>query len=104
MKSKKSCSNCIKGRSMTINSDILCREKGVVSPDYICPKYRPMPESKFIKSGSNKCIDCENFIVNVFSSNRTTFGLCQLFSVREFDGTQKNACSKFVQRSDSEVC
>lgn len=104
MKPKKSCSNCIKGTSISINSDILCRDKGIVSPDYVCIKHRFMPESKSNKASGYKCIDCVNFITESLSpDNTSTIGLCRLFSVRTFDGTQKNACSKFVRDSSQEV-
>lgn len=104
MKSKKSCSNCIKGTSLPINSDILCRIHGIVSPDYVCMRHKFMPESKSPKNTLNKCIDCENFIVEVFNpEGASTIGLCQLFSVRQFDGCLKNACSKFVRKNEQEV-
>ncbi|MCX7708249.1 MAG: hypothetical protein N2484_00175 [Clostridia bacterium] len=104
MKPRKSCSNCIKGRPITVNNDILCREKGIVTPDYVCMRHRYMPQSKSTRNENSKCIDCENFIVEVFTSdNSSTIGLCQLFSVRQFDGTTKNACSKFVSRTYSDV-
>ena len=104
MKPKKSCINCINGTSMNINNDILCRSKGAVSPDYVCMKHRFMPESKTSKANSTKCIDCENFIVEILNSNNSsTIGLCQLFSVRQFDGAQKNACSKYLHKADLEV-
>ncbi len=101
-KQKKSCSNCLKGTSMAVNSDILCREKGAVSPDYLCSKHRFAPVNKSNKDLSNKCINCENFIINPAAQTPNT-GLCQLFSVRQFDGTQKNACSKFSKKSQLEV-
>lgn len=104
MKSKKTCSNCIMGTMISVNNDILCREKGVVSPDYVCSKHRSTPQSKSFKQMNYKCIHCENFIVNMNNAEgKTTVGLCQLFSVRQFDGEEKNACSKFVKRSQVQV-
>lgn len=100
MKQKKSCSSCIKGTVVSVNNDILCREKGIVSPDYVCRKHRSIPEAKSFKEMNYKCSECENFILNSKSKESgTTIGLCQLFSVREFDGREKNACSKFVKNS-----
>lgn len=101
-KQKKSCSNCIKGTRIAVNSDILCREKGAVSPDYVCSKHRSAPACKSGRDLSSKCINCENFILNEASSN-PNIGLCQMFSVRQFDGSQKKACSKFVKKSQLEV-
>lgn len=104
MKSKKTCSNCLKGISISVNNDILCREKGVVSPDFVCARHRFMPERKSSKANCSKCIDCENFIVEILTpGSDSTIGLCRLFSVRQFDGTQKNACSKFAKRINAEV-
>jgi hypothetical protein len=103
MKQKKSCSNCIKGAAVSVNNDILCREKGIVSHDYVCRKHRFIPEAKSFKEMNYKCIDCENFIINNKNSESSSVGLCQLFSVREFNGEQKNACSKFVKKSVSHV-
>lgn len=103
-KLKRSCSNCIKGSIIAVNNDILCREKGAVSPDYVCPGHRWIPERKSIKDQNYKCIDCENFILNAKSADDTfPIGVCQLFSVRQFNGTQKNACSKFVKKAESNV-
>ncbi|HHW48722.1 MAG TPA: hypothetical protein GXX14_08925 [Clostridiaceae bacterium] len=104
MKQKKSCSNCIKGSAVLVNNDILCREKGIVSQDYVCRKHRFNPEPKSFKEMNYKCIDCSNFIANN-KDNETepSNGLCQLFSVREFNGREKSACSKFVKKPISIV-
>lgn len=102
MKQKKSCSNCIHSSSIRVNSDLLCRDKGAVSPDYVCRKHHFAPSSSiFEPQVRNKCIQCENFVTT--SQSNPTIGLCRLFSVRTFDGTQKNACSKFSRRSEQEV-
>ena len=104
MKQKKSCSNCIRGTAIAVNNDILCREEGAVSPDYVCSKHRFTPEHKSYKDMNCKCGDCEYFLVTSGNSGGAArIGLCQLFSVREFDGRQKNACSKFVRRKELEV-
>ena len=100
MKLRKSCSNCIKGVAVLVNNDIFCREKGIVSQDYVCRKHKFNPDAKSFKEMNYKCIDCENFITSAgdkYSGPPSSIGLCQLFSVREFDGRQKNACSKFVR-------
>jgi hypothetical protein len=104
MKPNKSCSNCIKGSPVPVNNDIFCREKGIVSPDYSCMRHRFAPEPRPFKEMNYKCIDCENFILNIKpSGNAYTIGLCQLFSVRQYDGEHKNACSKFEKRRHQNV-
>jgi len=103
-KRKRKCSNCLKGTAITINSDILCIEKGVVSPDYVCSKHRFIPEFKYIRQRIHTCLDCEHFIVfNTSNIEEKTFGICELFTVRKYDGRMKKACSKFIKRSKSEV-
>ena len=102
MNQRKSCINCIKGSPVPVNNDILCREKGIVSPDYVCRRHRFQPDPKSFKDLNYKCIHCENFIINSKSScSSETIGLCRLFSVRQFKGEEKNACSKFVKRSQT---
>ena len=104
MNKKKSCSSCTYGVHICVNRDILCRKKGAVSPDYLCHKYKPSPDVLALKNVKFKCIDCENFILGIEASdNQLSVGLCQLFSVRQFDGRTKNACSKFTKRSRREV-
>lgn len=104
MKQKKSCSNCLRGTAITVNSDILCRDKGAVSPDYVCSNHRFIPLPKSSTPTSLKCIECENFIREFEDDNDLlSIGLCQLFTVRHFDGKQKNACSKFIKKSHLEV-
>lgn len=104
LKQKRSCSNCLKGTSMTVNNDILCREEGAVSADYVCSRHKFAPAQKPGKEMEYKCINCENFILSVSTSKEaSSMGLCQLFSVRPFDGRQKKTCSKFVKRREREV-
>ena len=101
---QRSCSNCLKGTTITINNDILCIEKGVVSYDYVCSNHRYMPALKSIKRKINSCIDCENFIIfDTSNIEDRAIGLCQLFTVRKYDGRKKKPCSKFVQRAKKEV-
>jgi len=100
MKRKKSCSNCIKGIKISINNDILCRKKGIVSPDYVCSGHRFAPESITYKETNYKCIHCESFIPNTESvEDPDSIGVCKLFSARQFNGNQKSACSKFEKKS-----
>lgn len=99
MKQGKSCMNCIKGTVVSVNNDVLCREKGIVSPDYTCRRHRSIPDAKTFKEKNYKCSECENFIINTKADGEALIGLCQLFSVREFDGKEKNACSKFVKNA-----
>jgi hypothetical protein len=103
-KGRKSCSNCIKGCRIVVNNDILCREKGAVSPDYVCSGYKRMPEPKIPRDSNYKCVDCENFILSKnLEDESIPIGICRLFSVRQFNGTQKNACSKFVKKAEQIV-
>lgn len=96
MNQKKSCANCIKGTKIMVNNDILCREKGAVSRDFHCSKHRFMPNLQAIKEVEKVCINCCNFLVDSnMHGEESSIGLCQLFSVRKFDGKQKKACSKF---------
>ncbi len=105
MKEDRNCCNCIKGIAISINSDIFCKVNGAVSPDYVCSKHRFAPVPKTYKELDYKCIYCENFIHKLGSAKENnTIGLCQLFSVRYFDGTQKKACSKFIKRKEKVVC
>lgn len=101
MKWIKCCSSCSYGISNKFNKDILCKYNGIVSRDYKCSKYRA-----FLNQGSNllsknKCIDCEFFIVESSSDlEQTSIGYCQLFTVRQFDGGIKKACSKFCPKPE----
>lgn len=98
-KQKKSCINCRIGKTIAVNNDILCKYRGVVSLDYVCSKYKYRPEVKPFNDTYYKCIDCENFILDASNSKGTSaVGLCNLFSVRQYNGKQKNACSKFVRK------
>ncbi|AUS98057.1 hypothetical protein CDQ84_15570 [Clostridium thermosuccinogenes] len=104
LKHERSCKNCIKGTLISVNGDILCSIKGAVSPDYVCSKHRFMPIVQLSGEGRNKCADCEFFIL--MSENKEEhkyIGLCQLFTVRQFNGLEKNACSKFSKRNEREV-
>lgn len=97
---KKSCKNCLKGSRMGFNNDVLCREKGIVSADYYCPSHRYFIMDDFKKMEFYRCCDCEFFIFHKHESI-STFGVCDMFSVRKCDGSTKKACSKFVRRKES---
>jgi hypothetical protein len=101
---KKTCSNCIRGRTIAVTGDILCRDKGAVDADYCCSKHKYAPLSKREKDKVYKCINCEHFILKITGSKEShSVGLCQMFSVRTYDGRQRKACSKFTKRSELEV-
>lgn len=91
---KRSCANCVKGTAISLTTDILCREKGVVSPDFNCSGHRFAPITKET-SNTPKCIDCQFFIIK---NKDSSLGVCKLFSVRQTDGSIKNACSKFDKK------
>lgn len=93
-KANRSCANCVKGTAVSLNTDILCRDKGVVSPDFNCSGHRFIPVTKN-SSNAPKCIECENFNTK---GKDSTIGICKLFSVRQTDGSAKNACSKFAKK------
>ena len=104
MKQKKNCSNCINGKSVIVNNDVLCPIKGVVSADYVCKMHKFMPLILQTKVYTNMCFGCEFFVLKREPSDTcATMGLCKLFSARRFDGTKKKACSKYCSRSIPEV-
>lgn len=90
---KKICTNCVHGSPVPVNRDILCHFKGIVSSNYCCSKHRYIPINLRLK---RKCIQCEHFIHSAERGKENkNIGYCKLFTVRTFDGTAKNACSKF---------
>ena len=104
MKSEKTCKNCIKGIRIHVNNDILCPLKGAVSPGYVCGRHKHISDSEPVFYKKNKCVHCANFLVNRDKENTySTIGRCSLFSVRYFDGSQKNACSKFEHKQERDV-
>lgn len=108
MKRSGNCSNCARGISIQVNSDIFCSIHGAVSKDYRCSRYirkpalwsvdapaAPEPEHEKII----KCIECEFFFVpEANRKNNPDIGYCQLFTVRHYNGRTKNACSKFSKK------
>lgn len=100
----RSCKSCLKGMPISLTNDILCREKGVVSGEYLCSKYKAPPSLKTPKELNFKCAECENFKESVaLSVNNSVVGTCTLFSTRPFDGQNRGACRKFVIRRIREV-
>ncbi|NJD02539.1 MAG: hypothetical protein FIA99_08085 [Ruminiclostridium sp.] len=97
-----SCRKCIYGLTNSVNRDILCRIKGVVSQDFTCSKYKVVSTARGIHTQKNKCMECEFYITDAANSlEPITIGFCQLFTVRKFNGGMKNACSKFTLKSES---
>lgn len=97
MKQVKCCNNCERGTAIHLTKDILCKYSGVVTPDYVCFKYRGLNASELSKQANFKCIHCDYFITDLDEANQN-FGQCKLFSTRQFDGTTRNVCSKFSKR------
>ncbi|NSW92688.1 MAG: hypothetical protein HPY74_18935 [Firmicutes bacterium] len=93
-KAGKSCSNCRYGLPVSVDGDILCRIRGVVSSEYCCSKHKFDYQIKLFRP---KCIECENFIP-ADDTKECSLRLCKLFSVRQYDGKQKNACSRFIAK------
>lgn len=102
MKQTKCCNNCERGLPLHLTRDILCKYHGVVTPDYVCFKYKDISELSAYKQINFKCIHCEYFLVHLDSPNEE-IGQCKLFSAREFDGNTRNVCSKFSKRMLIEV-
>lgn len=89
--------NCLKGIRLGITNDVLCREKGIVSADYCCSGHRFFVFEGYKKADYNVCADCE-FFVFYPHDYISTYGVCDMFSVRKCDGSIKKACSRFVRR------
>lgn len=102
MKQVKNCSNCERGHALHLTRDILCKYNGVVTPDYVCFKYKANSDASLSRQAEYKCVHCEYFLVQLDSANQNV-GQCKLFSAREFDGTTRNACSKFSRKLLVEV-
>lgn len=100
MKLRKTCGNCKKGILISVNHDILCRLKGVVSSDYVCSRHSLGIDVKSFEEKKYKCMDCEFFILKDEGPGNSPIGLCQLFSVRHFDGSKKSACSKLLPKRE----
>jgi hypothetical protein len=96
---KKSCKNCLKGKRLGFNNDVLCREKGIVSADYYCPSHRFFIMDEIKKTESLRCSECQFFVFHSHVSI-PAYGVCDMFSVRKCDGSTRKACSKFVRRRE----
>jgi hypothetical protein len=94
----RSCRNCIRGIAIGIRNEILCREKGVVSPNYTCNRFMGFDMEPLQRQMDYHCSDCLYFTFTPDSHN-SNYGVCSMFSVRKCDGSQKKACSKFTKRS-----
>lgn len=104
MKYAKSCKNCLRGKAITFTGDVLCKFKGVVSADFVCMRHKYIPELKSYKELDYKCIDCANFCIKQdYHEHDSSTGLCKLFSVRQYDGSEKKACSKFLMKPEIRV-
>ncbi len=112
MKQSGNCSNCARGIKMKVNSDILCRIHGAVSKDYRCSKYirkvgvwssdapSATPEAEHV----SKCIECEYFISpHTDKDHNPAIGYCELFTIRQYNGATKNACSKFIKKVQQSI-
>ena len=94
---KRMCMNCIKGLPVGMNSDILCREKGIVTWDYFCSSHRFFYLEDLMRMEFFRCSNCEFFVFHPHPYI-PSYGVCSMFSVRKCDGSAKKACSKFVKR------
>ena len=112
MKRSGNCSNCARGISMKVNPDIFCSIHGVVSRNYRCSKYvrKPAqwsteaPGTNYDAQWGNRCIDCEFFLVQHSEpEHNPSVGCCKLFTVRNYDGSTRNACSKFSRKPEKSV-
>lgn len=93
----KCCKNCIKGIPVGIRNEILCREKGIVSPNFCCSGFLAFEMDTLQKHLGYRCCDCIHFTFTPDSKN-SNYGVCSMFSVRKIDGSEKKACSKFKKR------
>ena len=93
----RSCNNCIRGIAIGIRNEILCREKGVVSPNYTCSRFMAFNMDILHRRVDNHCSDCVHFTFMPDPHN-SNYGVCSMFSVRKCDGSRKKACSKFTKR------
>ncbi len=114
MKQSGNCSNCARGIRIKVNSDILCSIHGAVSKDYRCSRYirkvaawssgassaQPASESEHV----DKCIECEFFVPSGSGKEYDpSIGYCELFTVRQYNGMSKNACSKFRKKAQKSI-
>ena len=111
MKQAGSCINCDRGIKVNVNRDILCKIHGIVSRDFRCARYVRKVEKRSAPEHKSKCIECQFFIAASHESGENqeeafyepSIGHCQLFTVRQFNGKQKSACSKFCQKTERNI-
>ncbi len=114
MKHSGNCSNCARGIRVKVNSDILCRIHGAVSKDYRCSRYvrkvaawtagALAAQSPEDSEQQLRCIQCEYFVPSHTSQDYDPdIGCCELFTVRQYNGTTKNACSRFRKREQKNI-
>ena len=114
MKQSGNCSNCARGIRVKINSDILCRLHGAVSKDYRCSRYvrkvaawssdAPPAQSAEETEQLLKCIECEYFVPSrTGKESNPALGYCELFTVRQYNGMTKNACSRFRKKERKNI-
>jgi len=95
----KCCKNCIKGMPVGVNNEVLCRDKGIVSYDFYCSRFLSFDFDLLQRQMKYHCSDCAFFTVASAAHNHNhNYGLCSMFSVRKYDGSQKKACSKFTSK------
>jgi hypothetical protein len=94
----KCCKNCIRGIPVGLNNEILCREKGIVTANYSCPRFMAFELDSLQRQLDYRCSDCAHFILAPDSHN-SNYGVCGMFSVRKCDGSKRKACSKFIKKN-----
>lgn len=93
----KCCKNCIKGISVGMNNEVICRDKGIVSGDFYCSGFMSFDLDSLQKLLNYHCSDCAHFTFYP-NSHTNNYGVCSMFSVRKCDGSKKKACSKFTKK------
>lgn len=105
MKHQKNCNTCIRGTFNNLTGDVLCRDKGAVSPEFSCSNYRPVPMLIIFKHFGYNCLECDNFFrVENESNDYTSEGICCLFPMRQYNGSLRKACSKFSKGENQKAC
>lgn len=114
MKQSGNCGSCARGVRITVNGDILCRIHGAVSKDYRCSRYirkvaawaagASSVQSADDSGQADKCIGCEYFVRSCSGSEYDpAIGYCELFTVRQYNGMSKNACSRFRRKEQKNI-
>jgi hypothetical protein len=101
---KKICANCKYNCNYIVDGNVLCKFNGPVTPEYVCPKFVISPAGEWgnmiIVKGNKKCKDCVHFQYIPMQATGSdaeivdTWGTCSIYTVREYDGAVKNACSR----------